>query len=101
MKPDETPAPRPAELNDLVAYCGVDCAACPDYAAERCPGCRKSEWPDGDPCMPIACCQARGISFCGQCAGFPCADMRGFYGESDGHRAAYARMRALRGRPEA
>ena len=24
----------------LIAFCGVDCAACPDYAGGRCPGCR-------------------------------------------------------------
>ena len=88
----------------LIACCGVDCAVCPDYTGSKCPGCRKSEWPEGDPCMPIACCQGRGIDFCGQCADFPCADMGDFYEESDSHREARARMEGLdrepkRGRP--
>lgn len=38
----------------------------------------------------IACC---GID----CDAFPCADMAAFYEESEGHREAYRRMRALRG----
>ena len=79
-----------------IGYCGVDCAACPDFLTGKCPDCRKSEWPDDDPCMPIACCREKGIDCCGQCDGFPCESMAGFYEESEGHRAAYARMKALR-----
>ena len=79
-----------------IGYCGVDCAACPDYMTGRCPDCRKSGWPDADPCMPIACCREKGIGCCGQCDVFPCENMAGFYEESEGHRAAYARMKALR-----
>ena len=82
---------------DDIAYCGVDCAACPDRAAGKCPGCRQTDWPEGDACLPVACCREKGISFCGECAGFPCADMEAFYAESEGHRQALARMLALRG----
>ena len=78
-----------------IAYCGVDCAACPDYTEQNCPGCRESEWPDGDPCPPVACCQKREIDFCGQCADFPCEMMREFYEESESHREARARMRRM------
>ena len=46
-----------------IAYCGVDCAACADYESGKCPDCRHSRWPDEDPCMPIACCQQKGIDF--------------------------------------
>ena len=81
--------------SSLIAYCGVDCAACADYTEKKCPGCRKSEWPDGDPCPPVACCQKRGIEVCGQCADFPCEMMREFYEESDSHRAAGERMTKL------
>ena len=28
----------------MIAYCGVTCAACPDYAGGKCPGCRKTVW---------------------------------------------------------
>ncbi len=82
---------------DHIGYCGVDCADCPDYLSGKCPDCRRSEWPDGDPCMPIARCRRKGIESCGQCDVFPCGDMAGFYEESESHRAAYARMKALKG----
>ena len=78
-----------------VAYCGVDCTLCPDYLSGKCPDCRHSQWPEGDPCMPIACCRSRGIDCCGRCDIFPCPDMTAFYAESEGHRAAYGRMAAL------
>lgn len=80
------------------AYCGVDCSACPDYASGTCPGCRQTEWGD-DPCAPVACCREKGIPFCGKCGEFPCRMMAEFYEESDSHRQAYDRMRALAGRP--
>ena len=81
--------------NDLIAYCGVDCAACGDHTGGKCPGCRQTEWKEGDICMPVECCRKKGISFCGECPGFPCADMKEFYGESESHERAYARMLAL------
>ena len=84
------------QLDRLIACCGVDCAVCTDYLNKKCPGCRDSEWPDGDPCAPIACCRQRGIAFCGQCDEFPCRMMQEFYEESDSHRAACARMCRLR-----
>ena len=80
-----------------MGYCGVDCAACPDFVSGKCPDCSRSQWPDGDPCMPVACCQKRDIPSCGHCDVFPCGDMAAFYEESESHRAAYARMAALRG----
>jgi len=79
-----------------LGYCGVDCSACPDHLDGKCPDCRHSQWPDGDPCAPVACCGQRAIACCGQCEDFPCAMMAEFYGESDGHRAALERMCALR-----
>ena len=79
-----------------VAYCGVDCTLCPDYLSGKCPDCRHSQWPERDHCMPIACCRSKGIDCCGRCDIFPCPDMTAFYAESEGHRAAYGRMTALR-----
>ena len=78
-----------------IAYCGVDCAACGDYAGGKCPGCRQTEWKEGDICMPVECCRKKGISFCGECSAFPCADMKEFYGESESHKRAYGRMLRL------
>ena len=82
---------------ERIAYCGVDCGACSEYLSQNCPDCRRSRWPDGDPCMPIACCESKGIRCCGQCDVVPCPDMAVFYEESESHRAAFARMNALRG----
>ena len=81
--------------NDMIAYCGVDCSACSDLAEGKCPGCRQTDWPEGDECMPVACCRKKGVAFCGECPGFPCADMREFYEESESHRQAYARRLSL------
>lgn len=71
-----------------IGYCGVDCSACDDFASGVCPGCRKSVWPDDDPCPPVACCQKKGIAVCGMCADFPCSMMDDFYRESESHRRA-------------
>ena len=76
-----------------IAFCGVDCGSCVDYKDGKCPGCRESVWPEGDECMPVACCREKNISCCGQCQSFPCEDMKAFYGESESHRDAYERMR--------
>ncbi len=84
-------------MKDLIAYCGVDCAACPDYTGEKCPSCRGTEWTEENVCMPVKCCREKGIEACAFCGGFPCRDMAEFYEESDSHRAAPERMRALRG----
>ena len=78
-----------------IAWCGVDCAACPDYLSGKCPNCRRSQWPDGEPCMPVACCQEKGILSCGACEAFPCPEMREFYEESDSHRQAFKRMQTV------
>lgn len=91
-------AGRQLEYDELyTAYCGVDCSACGDLAAGKCPGCRMTEWPDGDECPPVACCRAKGVPFCGGCAEFPCGMMREFYDESESHRQAFRLMSRLRG----
>ena len=84
------------EIGESIAYCGVNCAPCPDFTGGKCPGCRKTAWGD-DPCPPVACCREKGIDVCGQCERFPCEMMIGFYEESEGHKEAYERMRAVRG----
>ncbi len=82
-------------IDHLVAYCGVNCAGCPDFTGGKCPGCRATEWND-DPCPPVRCCREREIFFCGECSGFPCDMMAEFYEESESHKEAYARMNAVR-----
>ena len=81
---------------DKTGYCGVDCSACPDLSSGKCPGCRQTVWPEDDPCPPVGCCRRRNIPFCGKCPDFPCQMMAEFYEESEGHRAAYRLMCALR-----
>ena len=82
--------------SDLMAYCGVDCSACPDYTSGKCPGCRQSIGTEGDRCMPVECCMKKGIIHCGACECFPCADMAEFFTESEGHRLAWRRLIELR-----
>lgn len=82
------------ETDRMIACCGVNCAPCPDRTAGKCPGCRDTAWGE-DPCLPVACCREKGIDVCGACANFPCKDIAGFYAESEGHREAYQRMRAV------
>lgn len=79
-----------------MAFCGVDCSACPDFTGGKCPGCRKSIGPEGDRCMPVECCMKKGIEHCGACPGFPCRDMAEFFCESEGHRLAFRRLISLR-----
>ena len=81
---------------DTIAYCGVDCSVCPDYLNGTCVSCRQTVWKEDDICMPVRCCREKGIEFCAFCSDFPCGDMAEFYEESDGHREAYRRMRAMR-----
>ncbi len=91
-----------------IAFCGVDCSACPDYLSGKCPNCRNSAWSEGDACMPVTCCRSKSTLCCGDCERFPCADMEAFYAESEGHRQALGRMNkaagldyvTLRERPE-
>lgn len=80
-------------MNEMIAYCGVDCSVCPDLLGHICPGCRKTDWSGQEPCMPVACCRDRGIPFCGKCVDFPCREMEDFYQESESHRQAYHRMK--------
>ena len=82
---------------DHIAYCGVDCAVCPDFTEGKCPNCRRTDWSSCGACAPVACCRGRGFTSCGQCPDFPCPEMAGFYEESEGHRAAFARMQRVAG----
>lgn len=79
----------------MIAYCGVDCAPCPDFVGGKCPGCRDTAWGDG-PCLPVGCCREKEIEACGACSMFPCGEMEGFYTESESHKEAYLRMLAMR-----
>jgi hypothetical protein len=50
---------------DLVAYCGLYCGACPRYLRDNCPGCKKNEkaaW-----CKIRTCCMEKKIKSCADC----------------------------------
>ena len=83
-----------------IAFCGVDCGACSDYAKGICPGCRASAHTSSEDCMAVICCEGRGIAFCSECAEFPCENMLAFFEETDSHREAYARLKAMRDRAD-
>lgn len=54
---------------NLVAFCGLYCAACSRYVKEKCPGCRenkKASW-----CGVRTCCLERGYDSCADCTEFP------------------------------
>lgn len=86
------------EEKDLIAYCGVDCSVCPDYLSGKCPSCRKTEWAEGDECMPVRCCREKKIDLCAKCDEFPCSDMKDFYDETESHWEAFMRMEEMRRR---
>lgn len=83
-------------MDQLTAYCGVNCAACPDYTGGVCASCQLSEWTEDNVCMPVKCCREKDIACCAFCESFPCGGMAEFYEESESHREAYKRMCALR-----
>ncbi|MBR5428244.1 MAG: DUF3795 domain-containing protein [Clostridia bacterium] len=82
-------------LNEMIAFCGVDCAACGDFAENKCPGCRRTDWKEDDICLPVECCRKKEISVCGECPTFPCDDMKAFYEESESHKKAYEAMKSI------
>jgi hypothetical protein len=54
---------------NLIAYCGLYCGACPRYVKGKCPGClvtEKSQW-----CNVRPCNIGKGYKSCAQCSEFP------------------------------
>lgn len=68
---------------DLIAPCGMDCGLCRGHLREkdRCPGCNGEDAAKPRYCLTckIKTCEriaSGAISFCFECAGFPCARLR-------------------------
>jgi hypothetical protein len=108
-------------MPDMLAPCGIDCAACDIYQAAndpakavalaeqwkswqpdaqpdwfKCQGCRADRglcW--SEDCRIYACCAERNLHDCGQCADFPCADYQAWIGPYPHHQAAYARLQEM------
>ncbi len=81
-----------------VAICGLNCAKCGLFKATKCSGCRGSlerHWSPG--CKMRSCALERGHTYCFECDGFPCEDVRSF--ENDGlahHKMTVENMRAMK-----
>ncbi len=60
----------------LTTYCGLDCTNCEWKEPCRCNGCTATGGmpfhAKDTPCPVAACVMQKGISFCGECAEFPC-----------------------------
>ena len=82
-------------MNEMIAFCGVDCAQCTDYLSSKCPGCRESIGEGENMCNAVRCCISREIDCCGQCGNFPCDDMMAFFEETLSHKEAGIRMRQV------
>jgi hypothetical protein len=62
----------------LVAPCGIDCMACYAHLRDKkpCSGCLVDDRGKTDRCRNCAiksCARERGITYCHECGGFPCA----------------------------
>ncbi len=67
------------ELATLAA-CGGCCTSCAKKANAVCPGCIEAdgyvpEWAESGRCRIHACTRAHGVTFCGMCIEFPCANI--------------------------
>lgn len=81
--------------NTLPAFCGLRCDDCSFREATNCPGCRTAKgqlfW---GPCALAQCCLEKGHDHCGQCADFPCEQLRAFSYDAE-HGDNGARIRNL------
>lgn len=85
-------------INDFIpdAFCGLYCAACPNYMktqanpdAKRvestCKGCKSdtlcTSWCDH--CNLKACAKLKAVAFCYQCKEYPCDNLQGFKNDSN------------------
>jgi hypothetical protein len=91
------------DKSNLIGICGIYCGSCPKYLAPRiqdhaylsttaretgysveeirCDGCLSDKvYPTCSECSPgfRACSQAKGVTWCFQCADFPCQRLRDF-----------------------
>lgn len=58
------------ELAESIAPCGFVCGICYNTVSRGCPGCRR----ENEACPIRACCAARGLTGCWECADFPCCE---------------------------
>lgn len=98
------------------AYCGLYCAACPQYRAAQmagegessdnfCYGCKSSGVGPGwcSTCSLKACAREKGIEFCFQCASYPCDNLDRFKNDAHYpyHGEIYDYMRSIKDKGEA
>lgn len=81
-----------------ISVCGLNCARCKLLAQDKCGGCRgpiDENWsPD---CTVRPCAEARGHTYCFECAELPCEKLEAF--AADGykhHRLAVEKLKAMK-----
>ena len=66
-------------MQDFAANCGIFCGDCDYRERMNCPGCIQARGrPFWGECRIAACCIGKGLDHCGQCATFPCDDLKSF-----------------------
>jgi hypothetical protein len=61
-------------------YCGLYCAACPDYRDSKCHGCKSDNLKEGlcMNCNLKSCAREKGVEFCFECTDYPCRKLEEF-----------------------
>lgn len=77
--------------HESIGYCGIFCGGCSNYHENAgkfsCQGCRVEPGLVAD-CPTKSCAASKGITHCGECAGFPCDELDRFYKDGVRHHAA-------------
>jgi hypothetical protein len=72
---------------ETLAYCGLFCGGCRNYKENaNCAGCRYEEKLVDD-CPTRACAMKKDLLYCGDCADFPCPNLKAFYEDGVRHHA--------------
>ena len=69
-----------------IAICGLNCAKCGLFRAEKCGGCRASVEKHWSPsCRMRSCSLGRGTKYCFECTSYPCEDIKSFASDGLAH----------------
>ena len=69
-----------------ITICGLNCARCGLFKANKCGGCRgaiERHWSPG--CKMRSCALGRGHTYCFECGDFPCENVLSFAGDGFSH----------------
>ena len=69
-----------------IAICGLNCAKCGLFKANKCGGCRGDHARHWSPnCAMLSCASERKHNYCFECASFPCESVRSFANDGQAH----------------